>query len=64
MIVFQTRACDLSTILAVKTKRTLLLALHNKNLPYDEEKNRIIYEKYKQYLIPVSRYNHGEYTFF
>ncbi|KAK6644424.1 hypothetical protein RUM43_000691 [Polyplax serrata] len=48
----ETRACDLGTLLALRLKKKLLFALNDKNLPYDEEKNCKVYEKYKKYCIP------------
>ncbi|GLH14041.1 Uncharacterized protein GBIM_18478 [Gryllus bimaculatus] len=48
---FWTPACDLQSDLALKLKRKLLTALNNKDLNHEsQEKNEMVYEKYKQYL--------------
>lgn len=52
---FQTPACDLRSLLALKIKKNILIALADKSLyPDDEEKRMEVYEKYKEYLTAVS----------
>ncbi|KAK7863564.1 hypothetical protein R5R35_011187 [Gryllus longicercus] len=49
--ILKTPACDLQSDLALKLKRKLLTALNNKDLNHEsQEKNEMVYEKYKQYL--------------
>ncbi|KAL0271847.1 UNVERIFIED_CONTAM: hypothetical protein PYX00_008813 [Menopon gallinae] len=50
--VLKTRACDLGSLLAIRLKRKILLALRDKTLPYDESKNEMILQKYKDYILP------------
>jgi len=51
----QTPACDLRSILALKLKRQILIALADKTLyPNDPNKRTEVYSKYEQYLSAVS----------
>ncbi|RXG69545.1 39S ribosomal protein L28, mitochondrial [Armadillidium vulgare] len=51
--ILKTPPCDLYTEMALKMKREMLYALHDKSLyPDDPEKREEIYNKYKEHLIP------------
>jgi len=51
----QTPACDLRSVLALKLKRQILIALADKTLyPNDPNKRTEVYSKYEQYLSAVS----------
>lgn len=50
----QTPANDLKSLLGIKLKRKILLALADKTLyPDDPEKRDEVYAKYEQYLLAV-----------
>ncbi|XP_011303074.1 39S ribosomal protein L28, mitochondrial [Fopius arisanus] len=52
----KTPACDLKSLLAVKLKREILIALADKTLyPHDPEKREEVYNKYKDYLSAYTR---------
>ncbi|XP_015112937.1 39S ribosomal protein L28, mitochondrial [Diachasma alloeum] len=52
----KTPACDLRSLLAVKLKREILIALADKTLyPDDPEKREEVYNKYKDYLSAYTR---------
>ncbi|XP_012280029.1 39S ribosomal protein L28, mitochondrial [Orussus abietinus] len=52
----KTPACDLKSLLALKIKRQILIALADKNLYQEEpEKQEEIYTKYRQYLSAYTR---------
>ncbi|EFN83531.1 39S ribosomal protein L28, mitochondrial, partial [Harpegnathos saltator] len=52
----KTPACDLQSLLALKLKREILIALADKTLyPDDPEKHEEVYVKYKQYLSAYTR---------
>ncbi|KAK0159633.1 hypothetical protein PV327_010727 [Microctonus hyperodae] len=52
----KTPACDLRSLLALKIKKNILIALADKTLYPDDEKKRMeVYEKYKEYLNAYTR---------
>ncbi|XP_020280973.1 39S ribosomal protein L28, mitochondrial [Pseudomyrmex gracilis] len=52
----KTPACDLRSLLALKLKRQILIALADKTLyPDNPEKREEVYDKYKQYLSTYTR---------
>ncbi|XP_051160635.1 39S ribosomal protein L28, mitochondrial [Leptopilina boulardi] len=49
--ILKTKACDIRSLLGIKLKRKILLALANKTLyPDDPDKREEVYEMYKNYL--------------
>lgn len=59
----QTPACDLRSLLALRLKRQILVALADKTLyPNDPEKRTEVYDKYKQYLSAVRNFFIFTYT--
>lgn len=52
----KTSACNLKTVLTLKLKRTILMALRDKTLyPDDVVKQQEVYDKYKHYLADYTR---------
>ncbi len=56
MICFQTHQVDLKSQLGMFIKADMIRTLiHKSNYPDDPEKRETIYEKYKEFVVPVSK---------